>query len=96
MDFFKVALSDLVKRAEEYSSDDINAYITPDAKDGFVKSINHVKRKDIILEFLDILCYPGALIKKIDISINVSTLEERAGLLFISLWSLLYAQLIID
>ena len=72
MDSLQVALSDLVKGAEEFSNEDNNAYITPNEKDGFVKCISHVKRKDIILEFLDILCYPGALIKKIDISINVS------------------------
>ena len=76
MDSFQVALSDLVKGAEEFSNEDNNAYMTPNEKDGFVKCISHVKRKDIILEFLDILCYPGALIKKIDISINVSVSYE--------------------
>ena len=69
--FYKlqVALSDLFKLAEENNYEDINAYITP--IEGTIKCMNNLKRKDIILEFLDILCYPGAVIKHIDLSIKV-------------------------
>lgn len=73
----QVALSDLVKQSEENSNnnDEINAYITPVNLDGAAircTNMANLKRKEIILEFLDVLCYPGAVIKHIDLSINVS------------------------
>ena len=71
-------MSDLVKQSEENcnNNEEINAYITPINVDGpaTMRCINmaNLKRKEIILEFLDVLCYPGAVIKHIDLSINVS------------------------
>ena len=57
------------------NNDEINAYITPVNLDGAAircTNMANLKRKEIILEFLDVLCYPGAVIKHIDLSINVS------------------------
>ena len=72
-------MSDLVKRSEENcnNNDEINAYISPPVNvDGpaaiICTNMANLKRKEIILEFLDVLCYPGAVIKHIDLSINVS------------------------
>ena len=71
----QVALSDLVKIAEENNDENINAYITPIDGCNSYRPLTNFKRKDILLEFLDILCYPGAVIKQIDISINVKFRE---------------------
>ena len=71
----QVALSDLVKIAEENNDENINAYITPIDGCNSYRPLTNFKRKDILLEFLDILCYPGAVIKQIDISINVKFCE---------------------
>lgn len=65
---FQVALSDLLESVE--ADHEITAYISP------VPAINNEPqlpirmKKEILLDFLDIFCFPGSRIKIIDISID--------------------------
>ena len=70
-------MSELITKADS-CSEDMNAYISPvpnsaevlDVPIGFLLS-SIQRRKDILLEFLDILCFPGSRIKTLDISVDV-------------------------
>ena len=70
-------MSDLITRLDCYNEEEISAYISPvpnsttEVPPGMFKSSIH-RRRDILLEFLDILCFPGSRIKIIDISVDVS------------------------
>ena len=72
-----MSLSELITKADS-CSEDMNAYISPvpnsaevlDVPIGFLLS-SIQRRKDILLEFLDILCFPGSRIKTLDISVDV-------------------------
>ena len=73
-----MSLSELITKADS-CSEDMNAYISPvpnsaevlDVPIGFLLS-SIQRRKDLLLEFLDILCFPGSRIKTLDISVDVS------------------------
>ena len=73
-----MSLSELISKADS-CSEDMNAYISPvpnsaevlDVPIGFLLS-SIQRRKDLLLEFLDILCFPGSRIKTLDISVDVS------------------------
>ena len=73
-----MSLSELISKADS-CSEDMNAYISPvpnsaevlDVPIGFLLS-SIQRRKDLLLEFLDILCFPGSRIKSLDISVDVS------------------------
>ena len=72
-----MSLSELITKADS-CSEDMNAYISPvpnsaevlDVPIGFLLS-SIQRRKDLLLEFLDILCFPGSRIKTLDISVDV-------------------------
>ena len=69
-----VALSDLLNDYDEPSSETITAFISP-PKSPCSENNNQPRllqrtKKEMVLEFLDIFCYPGAFIKRIDISID--------------------------
>lgn len=65
---FQIALSALLSSSEGEMTSQDSAWTTP------IGSVwrNHTsrRRRDILLDFLDILCHPGALIKHLDISID--------------------------
>ena len=72
-----MSLSELITKVDS-CSEDMNAYISPvpnsaevlDVPIGFLLS-SIQRRKDLLLEFLDILCFPGSRIKTLDISVDV-------------------------
>lgn len=54
----------------------MNAYITPEAKT-LHKPARIRWKREILNEFLDIFCHPGAVIKAVHISIDVSFYKHK-------------------
>ena len=77
-------MSELITKLDGHD-EEISAYISPvpnettmDIPQSLCKSSIH-RRKDLLLEFLDVLCFPGSRIKILDISVDVSKMNYKAA-----------------